>query len=127
MNMLLAFTFYNIQPFLFPCIRVDQQGWLPQRKSIGHSLILRTVAGKLKVIYGQQHIRLLDDPPISHKLCVGCLLIVDFAVRCGKGLLDYGINSILLVPLDAIGREDLLVFTVRRGILPGRETLAIGE
>ena len=23
-----------------------------------------------------QHIRLLDDPPIGHKLCVGCLLIV---------------------------------------------------
>ena len=37
LNMLLAFTFYNIQPFLFPCIRVDQQGWLPQRKGIGHS------------------------------------------------------------------------------------------
>ena len=46
-------------------------------------------------------------------------MIVDFAVRCGKGLLDYGINGILLVPLDAIGREDFLVFTVRRGILPG--------
>ena len=46
-------------------------------------------------------------------------MIVDFTVRCGKRLLDYGINGILLVPLDAIGREYLLVFTVRRGILPG--------
>ena len=127
MNMLLAFTFYNIQPFLFPCIRVDQQGWLPQRKGIGHSLVLCATAGKFRVIYGQQHIRLLDNPLIGHKLCVGCLLIVDFTVRCGKWLLDYGINSILLVPLDAIGREDLLVFTVRCGILPGRETLALGE
>ena len=125
--MLLAFTFYNIQPFLFPCIRVDQQGWLPQHKGIGHSLVLRTAAGKFRVIYGQQHIGLLDDPPIGHKLCVRCLLIVDFAVRCGKRRLDYGINGILLVPLDAIGRENLLVFTVGRGILPGRETLAIGE
>ena len=74
--MLLAFTFYNIQPFLFPCIRVDQQGWLPQRKSIGHSLVLCAIAGKFRVVYGHQHIRLLDDPPIGHKLCVGCLLIV---------------------------------------------------
>ena len=47
------------------------------------------------------------------------LMIVDFTVRCGKGLLDYSVNSILLVPLGAIGREDFLVFTVRRGILPG--------
>ena len=74
--MLLAFTFYNIQPFLFPCVRVDQQGWLPQRKGIGHSLVLCATAGKFRVIYGHQHIRLLDDPPIGHKLCVGCLLIV---------------------------------------------------
>lgn len=49
--MLLAFTFYNIQPFLFPCIRVDQQGWLPQRKSIGHSLVLCAIAGKFRVVY----------------------------------------------------------------------------
>lgn len=68
--------FYNIQPFLFPCIRVDQQGWLPQRKGIGHSLVLCATAGKFRVIYGHQHIRLLDDPPIGHKLCVRCLLIV---------------------------------------------------
>lgn len=44
--------------------------------ALGHSLVLCAIAGKFRVVYGHQHIRLLDDPPIGHKLCVGCLLIV---------------------------------------------------
>ena len=71
--MLLAFTFYNIQPFLFPCIRVDQQGWLPQRKGIGHSLVLCATAGKLQVIYGQQHIGAIEAPNLCRPISLDLL------------------------------------------------------
>ena len=71
--MLLAFMFYNIQPFLFPCIRVDQQGWLPQRKSIGHSLILCAATGKFRVIYGQQHIGAIEAPNLCRPISLDLL------------------------------------------------------